>query len=117
MQKCQCGFCDRESSTTFLRGHDQTLRMDLERRVGGLLNLKSLVHAAESYMNGDIAEVVFSQSVRKIFSSAGSDAARGQMELPLKTRQRPLMPDNDTAGAKTGRSTNRKKEDGSYLLF
>ena len=49
---CGCGCGESAVSGSFKRGHDQKLRADLERRVGGLLALRSLVEAAESYAGG-----------------------------------------------------------------
>jgi hypothetical protein len=49
---CECGCGESVASGSFKPGHDQKLRADLERRVGGLLALRSLVEAAESYAGG-----------------------------------------------------------------
>jgi hypothetical protein len=49
---CECGCGESVASGTIKPGHDQKLRADLERRVGGLLALRSLVEAAESYAGG-----------------------------------------------------------------
>jgi hypothetical protein len=44
MKDCKCG-CGKEtnSKSGFVSGHDQTLRTDLERRVGGIDALRELV--------------------------------------------------------------------------
>jgi hypothetical protein len=44
MSDCKCG-CGKQTSSErgFLSGHDQTLRIDLENRVGGIDALKALV--------------------------------------------------------------------------
>lgn len=51
---CACGCGDRPVKGVFLPGHDQRLRADLERRVGGLIQLRMLVEAAEYFVAGDV---------------------------------------------------------------
>jgi hypothetical protein len=43
---CQCGCGESTQNGSFKPGHDQRLRTDLERRVGGILGLRDLVEAA-----------------------------------------------------------------------
>lgn len=69
MPTCECG-CGEESARAFVPGHDQRLRTVLERRVGGILSLRSLVEVTESYANGDITGEVLSQHVRKLFAQS-----------------------------------------------
>jgi hypothetical protein len=69
MASCECG-CGQESSREFLPGHDQKLRTQLEGRVGGLLYLRALVDAAESYAHGESSDDAFTQRVRSLFSVA-----------------------------------------------
>lgn len=38
----------------FCLGHGQRLRIDLERRVGGLIALRMLVEAAEHFVDGNV---------------------------------------------------------------
>jgi hypothetical protein len=67
MAHCECG-CGVKSSGDFLPGHDQKLRASLERRVGGLLALRSLVESAESYVIGKIDDQDFTRSVEALFA-------------------------------------------------
>lgn len=66
MPQCECG-CGQQAVNKFRPGHDQILRIALEKQVGGLLSLKVLVEAAESYANGKEGEHSFLQRVRKLF--------------------------------------------------
>jgi hypothetical protein len=52
---CDCGCGERPSRGAFLPRHDQRLRAELEKRVGGLLQMHSLVEAAEGYSAGEVA--------------------------------------------------------------
>jgi hypothetical protein len=68
MAQCECG-CSRDvSNGQFLPGHDQILRTSLEQKVGGLLPLRALVQAAQSYCDGSDTEEKFTQIVRGIFA-------------------------------------------------
>ena len=49
---CQCGCGESVPNGSFKPGHDQRLTADLERRVGGIMALRDLVEAAESYGTG-----------------------------------------------------------------
>ena len=69
MPSCECG-CGQEATRDFLRGHDQRLRVALEAKVGGLLQLRALFVAAEQYAAGEIAEGSFTQTTRAIFAKA-----------------------------------------------
>ncbi len=69
MASCECG-CGQESTREFLPGHDQKLRTRLEGRVGGLLRLRALVDAAESYARGESSDDAFTQRVRSLFPTA-----------------------------------------------
>jgi hypothetical protein len=51
----------------FKPGHDQKARADLERRVGGLLNLVRLIDAAEKFSNGAISAEEFGTTTRVLF--------------------------------------------------
>lgn len=67
MAKCECG-CDQEPvGGQFMPGHDQTLRKALETRVGGLLALRQLVAASESYAAGKSTADQLTMSVRQVF--------------------------------------------------
>ena len=52
MAKCECG-CGQDAKGDFLPGHDQKLRVALEKRVGGLLAIRSLVEASDDYVLGN----------------------------------------------------------------
>ncbi len=67
MPQCECG-CGLKANSTFLPGHDQKLRISLEKRVGGLHSLRALVEAAESYAKGKESEHSFLKRVRVIFA-------------------------------------------------
>ena len=54
MPACACDCGGETAAGTFLPGHDQRLRADIERRAGGLLNLSRLVTCAEDYVNGRV---------------------------------------------------------------
>ena len=51
---CQCGCGAGVEGNEFLPGHDQKLRVALERQVGGLLGLRDLVEAAVAHARGDL---------------------------------------------------------------
>ncbi len=67
MDHCECG-CGQQSKSDFISGHDQKLRTSLENRVGGLLSLRALVEAAESYASGEASDHTFLQRVRALFN-------------------------------------------------
>lgn len=52
---CSCGCGKTTSGGIYLPGHDQRLRGQLEKRVGGLPQLDSIVTAAESFAAGKIS--------------------------------------------------------------
>jgi len=67
MAQCECG-CGKESAGgQFMPGHDQTLRISLEERVGGILALRQLVTAAASYATGKSTAEQFTACVRQVF--------------------------------------------------
>jgi hypothetical protein len=74
---CECGCGELAVVGSFRPGHDQKLRTDLERRVGGLLALRSLVEAAEAFAAGLSESDALAQSVRTIFEQQGGKHARG----------------------------------------
>ena len=85
MALCECG-CGEETEDRrwFLPGHDQRLRTLLERRVGGVLALRELVVAAETYALGESTAEALTQKVRRVFSTAWRSEFR-QGRLPLGT--------------------------------
>ncbi len=67
MPSCECG-CGASATVAFLPGHDQKLRIELERRAGGLLALRELVTAAELHLRGGSSADVFADRARSILS-------------------------------------------------
>jgi len=65
--ECACGCGGRPAKGEFLPGHDQKLRADLERRVGGLIALRMLVEAAEHFMDGSVGSGQFNGMVKELF--------------------------------------------------
>lgn len=70
MALCECGCGDQARSGSFLPGHDQRLRTELERRVGGLLALRSLIETAEAFAAGELPSAHLDTRVRAILSAA-----------------------------------------------
>jgi hypothetical protein len=64
--ECACGCEGKPVNGNFLPGHDQRLRADLERRVGGLISLRKLVEAAEHFVNGDVGSYQFNGMVKEL---------------------------------------------------
>jgi hypothetical protein len=62
---CECG-CGAPGPG-FRPGHDQKLRASLESRAGGLLQLRTLVEAAESYASGEATVEELGQIARATF--------------------------------------------------
>ncbi len=54
MGGCECGCGKATRGGDFLPGLDQELRVEIERRSGGLMGLKNLVETAESYAQGKV---------------------------------------------------------------
>ncbi len=63
---CHCG-CNHSATRTFLQGHDRKLGAQLERRVGGLLNLQTLIHQTELLLTGTLTPKAFHQTVAPLF--------------------------------------------------
>ena len=62
--QCLCG-CEQETrGGKFMPGHDQVLRSQLERKVGGLEALSQLVDAAVAFVNGQSSAEQFALAVR-----------------------------------------------------
>jgi len=45
MAECNCGCGGQTAGGKFLPGHDQKLRAEIERQMGGLIKLKELVES------------------------------------------------------------------------
>lgn len=65
--ECACGCGKAPVKGKFLPGHDQRLRVDLERRVGGLISLRMLVEAAEHFVEGGVGSSQFNAMVKELF--------------------------------------------------
>ena len=64
--ECACGCGGVTAGGNFLPGHDQRLRADLERRVGGLIPLQMLIEAAEKFAEGTIQPSMFNGMVKDV---------------------------------------------------
>ena len=69
--ECQCGCGESVPRASFKPGHDQKLRISLERRVGGIEGLRDLIDAAERYASGQSSSDALAGSVRAIFGKSG----------------------------------------------
>lgn len=69
---CACGCGKEPAGGDFLPGHDQRLRADLERRVGGLISLRMLVEAAEHFVEGNVGSSQFNGMVKELFQDRKS---------------------------------------------
>ena len=69
--ECACGCGEEPAKGDFLPGHDQRLRADLERRVGGIIPLRMLVEAAEHFVNGSVGSSQFNGMVKELFCNQG----------------------------------------------
>jgi hypothetical protein len=67
MALCQCECGEDAGQSTFRPGHDQRLRAELEGRVGGLLTMRALVRAMESYSRGITSTEALAQEIRRAF--------------------------------------------------
>ena len=69
INECACNCGGKPVKGQFLPGHDQRLRADIERRVGGLISLRMLVEAAEYFAAGDIGSSRFNSMVKDLFQN------------------------------------------------
>lgn len=77
MAKCECGCGDDVGRGQFLPGHDQRLRTTLEAEVGGLLPMRTLIKAAQAYIDGSIGDEAYTKTVRSVFSGMKSGQRNG----------------------------------------
>jgi hypothetical protein len=70
MNACRCGCGNRPAGGDYLPGHDQKLRARLESEVGGLLALRDLVEAAQSYADGSMPLEVLGARLRDVVRAA-----------------------------------------------
>jgi hypothetical protein len=68
---CQCGCGESVPNGSFKPRHDQRLRTDLERRVGGIFGFRDLVEAAEKYNAGQSDNGELAKGVAAIFKKFG----------------------------------------------
>ena len=65
----ECGECEEQTQGgAFVPGHDQKLRTRLEQRVGGLLAMRDLVNAMDTYVQGQTSLEDLGKAVRRAFS-------------------------------------------------
>ena len=67
---CKCGCGESVPNASFKPGHDQRLRIDLERRAGGLDGLRELVEASEKYSSGQSSSDALAKSIKAIFKKS-----------------------------------------------
>ena len=64
---CECGCGEDALTGSFKPGHDQKLRISLEKRVGGLSNLRSLIESSEKFNSGSISMNALTATILKVF--------------------------------------------------
>ncbi len=64
--RCECGCGTAIAGRTFVPGHDQKLRIQLEQRVGGLLALRELVESLEEHAAARSTAEALSSRVREV---------------------------------------------------
>jgi hypothetical protein len=69
MPECECGCGKMTKGGIFAPGHDQKLRSELEKKVGGLLHLRDLVNMAEAYCKSEKDFDAFKRTVNRIFKN------------------------------------------------
>ena len=72
MPECACG-CGEQTKTKkskFLQGHEQTLRKQLEEKVGSLPLLSSLVKVTRMYAQGQMSVDDLGRLVKLIYQKA-----------------------------------------------
>jgi len=68
---CECGCGESPTCGNFVPGHDQRLRISLEKRVGGLSALRTLIESAEAVASGAISAEEHVMNVHGIFQRGG----------------------------------------------
>lgn len=69
--RCECGCGTAVQGRTFVPGHDQKLRIQLESRVGGPLKLRDVLERLEEHARGQIPVETLSDDVRAAFERSG----------------------------------------------
>jgi hypothetical protein len=70
--ECQCGCGAVVLTASFQPGHDQKLRADLERRVGGIFGVRELVEAAERFHRGESNPEALGKTIEAILKKSDS---------------------------------------------
>lgn len=79
---CQCGCGESVTDSSFKPGHDQRLRIELERRAGGIEGLRSLVEGFEKGNSGEQARVdKCDKEIDDIFKRIGDDESEYDKQL------------------------------------
>jgi hypothetical protein len=69
-KECACGCGQATSGGEYRPGHDQKLRAQLERRVGGLSGLARLVDTVERYLDGSVSLDVLGRRLHELIAKA-----------------------------------------------
>lgn len=69
--RCESGCGTAVQGRTFVPGHDQKLRIQLENRVGGLLQLRDVLERLEEHAKGQITVETLIEDVRAAFERSG----------------------------------------------
>lgn len=72
MPTCACGCGEWTSGGDFRPGHDQRLRAEVKRRVGGLLPLARLVESAKAFGKEQLSLEALAERIRAQFQHKGS---------------------------------------------
>lgn len=81
-QVCQCGCGESVSDSSFKPGHDQRLRIDLERRAGGIEGLRSLVEGFEKNNSSEQARIdECTKEIDDVFKRIGDDQSEYDKQL------------------------------------
>ena len=67
MPICACGCGEETRGGIFRQGHDAKLRVKIEKKIGGLLNLERLVDTAEEYVDDQKSLDEFGQITKSLF--------------------------------------------------
>lgn len=80
--ECQCGCGEPVEDASFKPGHDQRLRISLEKRAGGIEGLRKLVETAESGNSSDHSNSEeCKKEIDEIFKTINSDQAEYDKQL------------------------------------
>ena len=68
MDICICGCNEEIEKGNFKTGHDQKLRISLEKNIGGIVNLKTLVESSVKYNKEQISLNDFGKIVHQLLT-------------------------------------------------